>query len=288
MELNLGSLFIGTAAGQRLRRLAVAAAIPLLMVGTVSAQTIITFPWDWHISVLPNGGTPTNPQPGDVPVPIWLWGTATMQFGQPRWVGGDDTAPATFDLGPGGVGPNTPTAQAPPMGGIYEIPIELLSMDLHSMMDASFPQGPTPVIIRESPTRPSQGMIRNLRNNGDGTVQLDSFFDIFTEIDLPALGMQLHNQQPMGAGMSFGTPTPAPGNMMGDPLPELDILWGPTWVWNTYPPGTAPTWVDASFHPWDWWVTIHGHVTVPEPSSSGLLLVSLVITGLTRVRRQRN
>ena len=273
--------------GPRAIGLAMVAVLPLTMFGTACGQTVITFPWDWHISAIPNIGGPTNPIPGETPVPIWLWGTATMSFGQPVNVG-DPLAPSTFELGPGGVGPNTPTAQAPPLGGTYEIPIELLSMELHSMMDVQFPQNPTPtpVTIRESPTLPSTGMIRNLRNNGDGTVQLDSFFDIFVEIELPALGMNLRNIQPMGAGMSFGTSNPSPPtNMVGPPLPELDILWGPTWIWNTYPPGTAPPWVDSSLHPWDWWVTIHGHVT-PEPSTFGLLLVTLVATGLVGGRRR--
>jgi hypothetical protein len=261
--------------------------MPLLLVSAVSAQTIIRFPWDWHISASPNIGSPTNPIPGETPVPIWLWGTATMQFGQPVNVG-DPSAPPTFDLGPGGVGPSTPTLQPPPLGGIYDIPIELVSMELHSMMPATFPGGTSDVVMRESPTRPSAGAIRNLRNLGNGTVAMDSFFDIFYEVDLPQLGMSLRTEQPTPLGMSFGTTTPnPPDNMVMDPLPELDILWGPTWVWRTFPPGTAPPWVDSSFHPWDWPVTIHGHVTIPEPTTFGLTFISLLVAGLARSRRLR-
>jgi hypothetical protein len=270
-----------------------ALACSALMAESANAQapptTIITFPWDWHISVLPNIGSPTAPQPGEIPIPIWLWGTATMAFGQPVNVG-DPMAPPTFDLGPGGVGSGTPTLQPPPIGGTYEIPIELVSMELHSMMPVEFPSSPNPtsVIIRESPSRPSVGAIKNLQNNGDGTIQLDSFFDVFTEIELTDLGMLLHNEQPMGAGMSFGTSNPdPPSNMVAPPLPETDVLWAPTWVWNTYPPGQAPQWVDASFHPWDWWVTIHGHVTVPEPATFSLMSVAAIGMGLASLRRRR-
>ncbi len=271
--------------GPRLAGLAFAAAIPFMMVGTVCAQpTIITFPWDWHISVAPNVGVPGgNPIQSEVPVPIWLWGTATVQFGQPTNMGG--SGPPTFDLGPGG-GLGAPIPNPVPPGGPYEIEIELVSMELHSMMDVQFPQNPTPVpvAIRESPSRPSLGRISNLQNIGGGMVQLDSFFDIFVEVDLP--GMTLHNEQPMHAGMSF-QPSPPPGNpMVGGPLPDIDILWAPTWIWNVFPPGTAPPWVSSDFHPWDWPVEIHGHVTVPEPSTLGLLFVSMVMTGLAGTRRR--
>jgi hypothetical protein len=272
--------------GHRVAGLALAAVIPFLVVGAVGAQTTITFPWDWHISVAPNVGGPTNPIPGEVPVPIWLWGTATMNFGQPVQVDPLSSAPQTFDLGPGGTGPKTPTAEAPPLGGTYEIPIEIVSMELHSMMPATFPGGTSDVLIRESPTQPSIGRIQNLKNLGDGTVQLDSFFDIFYEVELPQLGMSLHTEQATRLGMSF-VPNPPPSDMsVAGPLPQLDILWGPTWIWNIFPPGTAPPWVGPEFHPWDWPVEIHGHVSVPEPCTLGLLFVSMVMTGLAGIRRR--
>jgi hypothetical protein len=267
-------------------RLALAALIPLLVVGTVSAQTIITFPWDWHISVAPNVGTPGNPSPSEVPVPIWLWGTATVQFGQPVNMGG--SGPPTFDLGPGG-GLGAPIPAPVPPGGPYEIPIELVSMELHSMMDVQFPQNPSPVpvAIRESPTLPSLGRITNLQNIGGGMVQLDSFFDIFVEIELP--GMTLHNEQPWHAGMSFQPSPPPPSNpMVGGPLPDIDILWGPTWIWNIFPPGTAPVGIGIGpeFHPWDWPIEIHGHVTIPEPSTLALVFLSMCMMGLAGTRQR--
>lgn len=93
--------------------------------GTVSAQiTPVRFPWDWHIKV--------QPIDSNIPeVPIWLWGNAQVNMSEPVLVGG--TGPTTFDLGPGGDfatdGP-FPSAQVPPLGGVYEIPIEIVQMEL--------------------------------------------------------------------------------------------------------------------------------------------------------------
>ena len=235
-----------------------------------SAQplTIIEFPWDWHIEVIPEGGT--------TPIPIGLWGTAAVAFGQPS-----DGLGNTFPLGPGGgLGAPIP-APVPP--GTWTIPIEIVSLNLTSMGPVVFPGGTSPVQIAQDPLRPSLGRIENLQNNGDGTVQLDSFFDIFVEIDLPALGMALRNDQPMTAGMSFGRPGPF---MPTGPLPEVDILWAPTWIWQVYPPGTAPFWVDPALHPWDRWISVHGHVTIPEPQSLALVALSgMALVSLWRSRK---
>lgn len=262
-----------------------------LSVNPAVAQTTptrITFPWDWHISVSPNigGGPGTPPIPG-LPTPIWLWGTATIDFGQPVLVGlqpGATTAPATFDLGPGG-GIGAPTAEPVPLGGIYQIPIELVQMELHSMMPAEFPMGLSDVIIRNNPNQPSQGMLTEVSSNPDGSINVNSFFDVFTEISLPNLGMELQSG-PVDIGMNFGiTAQPNPNfGPPAPPLPRLDILWAPTWIWRTFPPGQSPPWVTSEFHPWDWWVTIHGHVTVPEPQS--LLLLAMSGMGLTLIKRR--
>jgi len=263
-------------------------AIGAIMVAqdNVSAQTgpsIFRFPWDWHITVLPNQN-PSGPPVFGPPIEIWLWGTADMAMGAPVLVGG--TGPPTFDLGPGGVGPSTPSAEPPPVGGVYEIPIEIIALELHSMMPAMFPAGTTDVILRNDPARPTTGRIMNLRNLGDGTVAADSFFDIFVEIDLPQLNMSLRNDQPMRAGMSFtndplGAPfPPAP------PVGELDVPWIPTWIWREiFVNENAPNWVDALGLPWDRWVIIHGHVTVPEPGTLALVPAVGVLVLLRRRRR---
>lgn len=261
--------------------------------GEAQTGTIITFPWDWHVSASPNLGIPGGPDNPGEPVEIWLWGDATMRFGAPQLTGllpGATSAPETFDLGPGG-GLNAPTAEPAPEGGIYTIPIELVSMELFSMGPVQFPGGTSEVILRLDPSQQSAGALQNVSANPDGSINVDSFFDIWFDIELPQAGMRLESG-PVGVGMSFGE-TPGlpngPDLMRGDPLPELDVLWAPTWIWREFPPGQSPPWVDPSQHPWDWWVTIHGHVTIPEPSTGILLGATtlLAAAGLRRLRVRR-
>lgn len=250
----------------------------------VPGRTIFRFPWDWHITVLPNQNPTGTPEFGE-PIEIWLWGTADIALSDP--VLRDGNAPETFDLGPGGTGPFTPSAEPPPEGGIYDIQTEILSMDLHSMMPVEFPGGTTDVILRNDPNRPSTGAIQNLRNLGDGTAAADSFFDIFVEIELPDLGMSLRSDGPMRAGMSFtNEPTSTTPFPPAPPVGALDIPWVPTWLWREiFVNENAPQWVDTAGLPWDRWVIIHGHVTVPEPGSVGLL--SAAVGGFALVRRTR-
>jgi hypothetical protein len=235
-------------------------------VAIAQLPTIIEFPWDWHIEVIPQGTT--------TPVPIALWGTAVIGFGEPS-----DGMGNTFPLGPGGgIGAPIP---APPPPGTWTIPIEIVAMNLVSMSPVTFPGGTSQVLIQQDPLRPSVGRIENLQNNGNGTVQLDSFFDVFVTIELPALGMILRNDQPMNAGMSFGRP--GGPFMNAPPLPDTDILWAPTWLWRVFPPGQAPSWVDPSLNPWDRWITIHAHVT-PEPNC--LALIALGSLGMVLMSRR--
>ncbi len=284
MQRKTKMLFNGSRGGPRISRAALAVFVPMLLAATAFAQTgppptVVGFPWDWHIEVIPNDST--------VPIPIGLWGNAIVEMRAPELVGG--SGPPTFDIGPGGFGTNFPSNEAPPEGGIYQIPIELVQLELTSMMPVQFsPGGPlTDVIIRQDPTRPTRGMIQNMQNLGDGTMAVDSFFDIFVEIQLPQLGMTLRNDEPMRAGMSFGNvPNPNPDfGPPGLPLPVLDTPWIPTWIWrNFFNNQDAPNWVDTSGLPWDRWISVHGHVTVPEPSTLGLLLASLLVPGLARRR----
>lgn len=107
----------------------IALALPIFLASTSWSQvpgTVVTFPWDWHISASPNMAGPAGQEPGD-PIPIWLWGTATAVFGEPREVSGNTAVPQTFDLGPGGTGFDILTAEPPPIGGVYEIDVELCS-----------------------------------------------------------------------------------------------------------------------------------------------------------------
>ena len=259
-----------------------------LFQAVVSAQalpTIVGFPWDWNITVQPRQGSTFGE-----PIPIALWGDAFVAMAAPERVGGSPSAPPTFDVGPGGFGTNFPSNEPPPMGGIYEIRTEILQMTLTSMMPVQFPGAliPTDVIIRQDPTRPSVGMIQNLQNLGDGTIMADSFFDVFVEIDLPQLGMVLRNDQPMRAGMSFGTPNPIPdfGPPSG-PVPELDVPWLPTWLWREFFVNeNAPRWIDQFGVPWDRWISIHGHVTIPEPASCTLAAMGAFIGFMTLTNRR--
>jgi len=149
-------------------------------------------------------------------------------------------------------------------------------------------QPPTDVIIRQDRNRRSTRRIQNLRNDGNGNLTADSFFDIFVEIELPQLNMILQNDQPMRAGMSFGTTTgDSSFGPPGDPLPAVDVPWVPTWIWREVLVNQdAPLWVQQSGAPWDRWVSIHGHVT-PEPAGAASLLVAGGIALVARRRASR-
>ena len=266
-------------------------AIVLLSAAPATAQqqdpTFFTFPWDWHITVLPNQNPTGDPDFGE-PIEIWLWGEATVRFDRPQLVGGDTGVPDTFDLGPGGVGFDTPSAEPPPLGGLYTIPIEIVELQLVSMGPVDFPGGTTDVVLRQSTANPSTGAITNLRNLGDGTVAADSFFDIWVDVELPQLGMSLSSDLPMTAGMSF-TNDPS-GSLFppAPPVPELDVPWIPTWIWREiFVNEDAPNWVDDLGLPWDRWVIIHGHVTIPEPSTAGLVAMLALAGGIAPLRRKR-
>src|SRR5690606_25922986 len=62
-----------------------------------------------------------------------------------------------------------------------EVQVEMLSMDLQGEFPG--PTGPIPFRVRESPTLPSLGHHSYSEQPGGG-FQVDSFFDVFTEISL--------------------------------------------------------------------------------------------------------
>ncbi|MGH7724118.1 MAG: hypothetical protein ACREOU_01685 [Candidatus Eiseniibacteriota bacterium] len=74
-----------------------------------------------------------------------------------------------------------------------------------------------PIVFRQSPTRPSIGLVS--QPTGNAPLQIDSFFDVFVEIDVD--GATLHNRDPLhlaATGQSIppfgdlhvGSPTPVP------------------------------------------------------------------------------
>lgn len=92
-----------------------------------------------------------------------------------------------------------------------QVPTEIVAMQLTGT--SSF----GPVILRQSPERPSTGVIEEIINNTPGMLDLppftpagtaDSFFDLFFEIELPD-GLILHNEDPkrMSTVISHKPPT---------------------------------------------------------------------------------
>lgn len=92
-----------------------------------------------------------------------------------------------------------------PAPGLRIIDVELLSMDL---VGGNLPAG---IIGRESPTRPSLGQTR-IQSLG-GQFQIDSFFDVFTELSVDGGQTWAPSQDPplrMTLGPVNPTPTHAP------------------------------------------------------------------------------
>lgn len=256
------------------RLLVLAAAVSLLIVGVsqpVHAQATIDFPWDLHFEITPRDPTSPPEDPTFLPpVEIWVWGPASIAFGAP--VGSDGS---TFDL----------SGPVPDNGQTYTIQTEILSMDLVSIDPVQLPQGDFFVDLRLSPSQPSLGELQGVLNNGDGTFQVDSFFDVFFDIELRSVAggelTTLFNPEPIQLSMSFGT-----GNDPFDmgPLPEADVLWTPVWIWEE---GLANDLLDPLMPGdplWDKWISIHGHIT-PEPGTMMLAIIG-VATVLCGYRRR--
>ena len=78
-------------------------------------------------------------------------------------------------------------------GGTVVVPIEMLQLELQSVSPLF---GPGTIRKQDAPPAPpSAGTFRNLIPGQD--YPAESFFDIFTEVDLPAFGVPLHNIQPI-------------------------------------------------------------------------------------------
>ncbi|HEY3175972.1 MAG TPA: hypothetical protein VGK94_09480 [Candidatus Polarisedimenticolia bacterium] len=152
-------------------------------------------------------------------------------------------------------GPCVTDADCPQAGDscVGQISTELAEMTLtgnHPTMG--------PLRVRESPTLPSMGNSRSQQSSQ--TYRADSFFDVFVEVDLPAFGMTLHNQDPVplmavdsnapgitnippSPGTDFQTRQPAApvllydqdGNPFGQ-INRVDHRLGPPASWQPPPP----------------------------------------------------
>ena len=79
----------------------------------------------------------------------------------------------------------------PDVGGVIQT--EIVSMSL-----TGFDPALGPIVVRESTTQPSNGQVVNATFDGSGNfLSGDSFFDVFVEIDLPAIGQTAFNQNPV-------------------------------------------------------------------------------------------
>jgi hypothetical protein len=89
-------------------------------------------------------------------------------------------------------------------GDIYSVKTEIVEMELSG--PASF----GPVIVRESPDKQSTGEVRQQEPGQD--FPADSFFDIFVEIELPDLGLTLHNEEGLRMSAELSDLPPGDGD----------------------------------------------------------------------------
>jgi len=103
--------------------------------------------------------------------------------------------------------PSTVRIQPPiPSGPDLFFDTEMLQLDLSG--------GGMPVMIRESPTLPSTGRITQ-RDLGGGQYQLDSFFDVFTELSLDGGQSWFPSNQPLHTTTIDKSPTPTRASTWG-------------------------------------------------------------------------
>jgi hypothetical protein len=125
----------------------------------------------------------------------------------------DATMEGVFDDGSGSqmvvlTGPVTTVARGKGGATTGSWDTEILSMDLSGDV------GGIPIEIRESPSLPSPGHTRVL-DLGDGTFQIDSFFDVFTEISVAGGPFQPQTNE-------AGRITLVPVDSDGDGVPDPD------------------------------------------------------------------
>ena len=102
-------------------------------------------------------------------------------------------------------GPALITRSDPELDGdVYVVRTEIAEMELSG--SASFGD----VIVRQSPDNQSMGEVRQREKGQD--FPADSFFDVFVEIEVPDLGLTLHNQEPLRMAAELNGLPPAEGD----------------------------------------------------------------------------
>jgi hypothetical protein len=185
---------------------------PVMQVGTTDSNGLMDFlgltPGDYSVEEqLQNGWTPVTGVCQNVTASMLTSvsreKSATNARPGPHYPGaGDDTFPSggSVSISLNGLPPGTPVLNGPTTvhrsdpcvgcgpGGRTTIQTEMIAMDMTGS-DAAL----GPIHVRESPSRPSLGQIRQQSPGTD--FPADSFFDVFIEMDT-AMGT-MHNEQPI-------------------------------------------------------------------------------------------
>jgi hypothetical protein len=116
--------------------------------------------------------------------------------------------------------------------GLEQVPIEIVSMSLTGF-DPGF--GPVAVSLRPATAHPLQksvGDAEEVANTTPGALNtpLTSFFDVFVQVDLPAIGQQFHNDIPVRLNANLVGIPPIEGEsyLQAAPVPVVDLLENPT------------------------------------------------------------
>ncbi|MEX0641635.1 MAG: C25 family cysteine peptidase [Pirellulales bacterium] len=113
--------------------------------------------------------------------------------------------------------------------GRDEVQTEIVSMQLAGFYALPEVGDEVLVLVRQSPSRRSVGQIEETANGTTGRLDLppfaddgtaDSFFDVFFEIDIPGLGLRLHNEQPSHKESVIRHKPPRPGDRYDRPTSD--------------------------------------------------------------------
>ncbi len=116
--------------------------------------------------------------------------------------------------------------------GLEQVPIEMLSMNLTGFDPAL---GPVQLSMRPVTAHPfqiSRGQAEETANTTPGNLDfpVNSFFDVFVQVDLPTLGAHYHNDVPVHLTGTFAGVPPVAGEvyLQSSPVPVVDQAENPT------------------------------------------------------------